>query len=580
MSFVLFAEEPLYQQSWFIILVAVLGSIVVAALLVLLVIFAAHQAVRRKVNDLVNQYSTIHSSFDNDCRTMLKRVENISHHNATYVQIFDSDNARFNEIMEENDTPCANALESLKESLGHKEYKKVAESAEKLRPKMAEYGAKAGDLTTELRNLLRPEDECNDLIVALREKFRSLKEKHDDHSTELASLDPYFNQLFDYIVGQFTDIDSALNAADYDRVKKIIPGVETLIKATDSVIGKIPYLNTLCDKVLPNRIQELKDAKAKMEAENYPLHDLNLNSAITEMEGQLKECKEHLQMLSIKGVQETCDEITARINRFFEAFEKEKTSKEEFDSKQSEIDKKTYACEEEFSKIRDKLPEYMQTYKIDKSYLDQLNKVKDLIDDMGKDKRQLDYFINSSTKLAYSALVEQMEALESKVASIEKAFYDFWNYLNTLRNDSERAYKFVRTAYSILRKEEAALRKAGIISLTNIETGKINKAYAMIKDLDTLVCTAPINVPSVNYKLKEANEYIGAVVSEIESNIKAMNKAEDLIVYDNKFRRDSEQVQSELAIVENSFYEADFDRASNVAAKIYQDATANPSGQQ
>jgi|GEM_PF-4710827 septation ring formation regulator EzrA len=580
MSFVLFDGQPLYLQNWFIVLMIVLGSILVAALLVLLVIFAAHQAVKRKVNDLANQYSTIHSSFDNDCRTMLKRVENISHYNATYVQIFDSDNARFNEIMEENDAPCAKTLEELKESLGRKEYKKVAEKAEKLRPKMDEYRAKAGDLTTELRNLLRPEDECNDLIVALREKFRSLKEKHDDHATELMTLDPSFKQLFDYIVGQFTEIDSALNAADYDRVKKIIPGAESLIKATDAVIGKIPYLNTLCDKVLPNRIQELKDAKAKMEADNYPLHDLNLNSAIAEMEEQLKACKSRLENLSIKGVQETCDSITSRINRFFEAFEKEKTSKEEFDSKQSEIDKEAYACEEEFSKIRAKLPEYMATYKIDKSYLDQLSKVKDLIDDMSKDKRQLDYFINSSTKLAYSALVEQMEALESKVASIKKAFYDFWNYLNNLRNDAERAYAFVRSSYVVLRKKESDLREAGVISLQTVETAKIQKAYGMIKDIDTLVRTAPINVPSVNYKWKEADDYILALSEEIRSNIEAMHRAENFIVYDNKFRRDSEQIQSELAIVENSFYEADFDRASNVASKIYQDAVANQGGQQ
>jgi septation ring formation regulator EzrA len=102
----------------------------------------------------------------------------------------------------------------------------------------------------------------------------------------------------------------------------------------------------------------------------------------------------------------------------------------------------------------------------------------------------------------------------------------------------------------------------------------------MIKDIDTLVRTAPINVPSVNYKWKEADDYILALSEEIRSNIEAMHRAENFIVYDNKFRRDSEQIQSELAIVENSFYEADFDRASNVASKIYQDAVANQGGQQ
>lgn len=568
----LFESEPVTSKPWFIILMAVLISIAAAGILVLLAVFFMHSRAKRRVKDLKDEYSSIHASFTNDCRTMINRIETISHHNATYVEIFNNDNDRYSEIYDDYDSECQKSINKLDALVAKKDYKSLTKASEETKKILNEYKNKAGLLASELTSMLRPENDANAQVVSLREKFRSLKERHDEHQTELASLDDSFSTLFAAITDYFQKIDNCLNSADYDGAKALMPKADQLISEASKVMNDLPYLNTLCDKVIPNRIEELKGAKQKMDNENYPLQHLKLNEAIAGMESNLAACKKQLQMLSVKGVRETLTSISQEINSFMQAFEKEKTSKEEFLQKEEGLNDSTFQCEQQYSTLMNRLPEYQKIYCIDKSYLDQLKNVGALIEDMSRRKRFLDTYATSNTPLPYSSLVAQMEALEKKVAEIQRDFLDFENYLKGLRSDADRAYQFIRDSFVTLKKQEVVLREANIVSFTNVEQPKIHKAYGMLSDLDKVLQITPINVQNVNFKWKEIDTYINNLVGEITRTYKDMVAAENLIVYDNKFRMEDTEVQNDLKVVEASFYEGDFPRASSVAIKIYRDS--------
>jgi septation ring formation regulator EzrA len=560
---------PFSQTSAFIIVIGAVGAVVAALILAFLIIFLIHQSDRRQVKELDGRYSLIHDSFTTDCSNMMKRIESISKQNATYVQIYDSVSNRFSAILNDNDKPCFVAVQDLKDRIGKRSYKDIKPLISSTKATMDEFSRAAGQLNNDLQALLHPEEECQALAVKLKERFRALKEKHDANATALASLDNSFNALFDHITQIFSSFEDCLNRADYTAAHNMLPEAETLISAADKVMGDLPYLNPLCDKVIPDRIKELSDTYKDLENHDYPLHHLGVSQAIQEMNTQVAVCKKKLECLSTKGVNDCFTQITMKINQFFADFEKEKQAKQDFDSKQSGIDSSTYQCEKEYANLRNSLPAYCSAYKIDQTYLDQIKVIKDMIDEMTTKKRVLDSYINSSTKLPYSMLVTTINELDSKVKIIQKAFDDFHEYLVSLKSDTESAFSFVRESYIQLRTAEASLRKANLDSLTSVMKPRIDQGYKYISSIDAALKVTPIDVMKINSAHHEASDHLTRLESDLADALQNQTRAEDLIVYDNNYRKDSLAARQRLEVAEAAFLEADFTRASTVAAEVY-----------
>ena len=569
MSFLVEQVKPVYQEGWFIGLISALGAIIAIVATIFLVILIVHFSEKRQIRELENRYSQIHSFFTSDCVNSINRIETISKNNSTYIQILDSVKAQFTKIITDGDKRCYLAVSSLKELVGEKKYKGLKQIISSTKQSMDEFEKSVNELNDDLQNLLKPEEECRSLSVALKEKYRNLKAEYEKNTTELATLAPQFNKLFNFATKNFSEFEDALNSADYDKAKKILPKVEEIIDATSKVMDKLPYLNTLCDKVIPARIQELENEISDMNSQSYPLHHLHLNAELEWMKNELSKCKKRLNVLSTKGVEESFNAIIAKINFLVESFKKEKAAKEEFDKKALTIDSSTYECEKKYANLQNNLNRYCEVYKIEKTYLDQIQIIKGMIDEMSTKKRTLDSYINSSTRLPYSTLITNINDLNSKVNSIQKAFDDFHVYLLSLKKDSEKTAIFINETYTNLLIEENKIRKAHVETLSNVFNVRIDELKKRVEALYTLLNIRPIDVMSINSTREEIDNDFSILRNNIKEELENLNRAENLIVYDNMFRLNDNETRRQLAVIENSFWEADFTRASTLAINIY-----------
>ena len=98
-------QDSVFSQPWFIVLI-VLASIAFVVGSVFLGFFIARNRMRHQVKDLETQYNNIHDTFSSDCSNMIKRIEVISSHNDSYVQIFNSMQDRFGTLLNNNDKSC------------------------------------------------------------------------------------------------------------------------------------------------------------------------------------------------------------------------------------------------------------------------------------------------------------------------------------------------------------------------------------------------------------------------------------------------------------------------------------------
>ena len=381
----------------------------------------------------------------------------------------------------------------------------------------------------------------------------------------------YLEDLYDNInIIDKSILDFKIAMHNLDKLGYNIEEIEKLLDACSSVIEEIPFLNTLVDKVIPNKINDLSLAYQSMEGE-YPLHHLLVKTRIEEMNQTVKDCKKSLQMMSIVGVKDKLNKISFDISKFFADFEKEKACKEEFDKNQPGISSSSYEAEKQFANLTNSLPNYQKVYKINQTYIDQMSVIKDMIDDMSTNKRRLDMFLNSSTKQPYSVLLNTLNDLKSRIAKIQNAFDDFHSYLKGLKRDSERSYSYVREAFVELKKLECIIRRINLDSLNSIYLPRMQNAYVMIKEIDDILKVVPIDVVYLNSKYEEARNVINQLKAElIDLDNKAI-QAEQAIVYDNTIRSTSPEIAKSIKKAERAFLESDFSRAASTALFIYKE---------
>lgn len=560
---------PENMQNVLIIIFVIVGSLAFVVLGILSFLFIKRKANKKKVSDLEERYNSIHDTFSTDCSNMIKRVQTIASNNSNYQSIYESTNSRFNQILKDNDKSCYLAVQSLKNLIANKSYKGIGSIIGSTKISMDTFSKEAIELNNDLQAILKKEEDLRMMIVVLKEKFRKLKQLYSDNITALDSLKDSFEEIFNHLTDLFVEFEDDLNFADYQKASKIIPEIEQLIDALNKVMVDLPYLNTLTEKVVPQKINDLEQTYKNLLQDGYPIHHLGVKQAIDEMNSKLEKCRSKLAKLSISGVSSTLENITMEITTFLNAFDTERKARKDFEAENGLINTSTYNAEKQYANLKNSLPEYQKVYKISPSYINQLDSLKELIDVMSAKKRMLDGYINSATKQPYSVLMQTIKDLSLKISKVQNVFDDFRNYLLSLKADSDNIYKFIRVYYEKMRVYENKVSLTYVKNFIDVYLDKLNFGYQYLVKLDKGLNSLPLDVMELDSIYNEAKSYFDNLFAEIDSNLVLLKRAEEFIVLDNRYRLLSLECRNSLVTVEKAFNEGDFSRASVQAANIF-----------
>ena len=114
---------------------------------------------------------------------------------------------------------------------------------------------------------------------------------------------------------------------------------------------------------------------------------------------------------------------------------------------------------------------------------------------------------------------------------------------------------------------ELILRNVGVESFSNCYQERINNVYELLDDIDKNVKIQPIDVDDINEKVETLKSLGNSLFDEIENKERESQLAESAIVYANRDRKHTNDVQHCLLQLEENFFKGDFD-------KVYHDASA------
>lgn len=549
-----------------LLIVAVVAVIITGVLIYVFII--KRNLYRKQIKDLEKRYTQLHTILIGDVEQYIARLEYISNQNIEYIHIHEKYLKLYQDILQENDRASYIASDGLRQTILERKYKGINNLIESTKKILSEFERRVNHIYTELNKLLSKDEEFHQGEVALQRQYRSIKEKYIIHEGELKLMEKSFDKVFERIDRLFNECETLTNSARYEEASEKLPIIKQVLAALEESFDNLPVFCVRITKVIPRRIEEIKEKYQELEQKEFPLHHLKVMSRIESYKFSLDELTKNICNFKINNIQESLDNIDQDIISIFKEFEAEEEAKSFFDQNCDNMYSATYEFEKQFKRIKRALPEYKEVYLIKDKYLDKIVELEKDINNIQTIKRDLDNYIHSSTRQPYTIIASKINDMISEMHRIEEIIRDFNQYLNSLKIDSEKAYKTICDYYIKLKDAEYVLREMAVPSYSNRLKSSFDRAFAYLEQVGDIIKVKPIDVSAANDYLDNARELIDNLLRDVQEQSGQRKYAEDSIVYANQYRQGFIDCKYQLNNAGTSFFEGDFTRTIDETVQI------------
>lgn len=550
----MFLFSPILLTS--IIIVAVILLIVAIVLLYKFVIVRERN--KRLQRTLSLKYSYFKSLLLGEDSQHIRRIESISNFNLLWKPKFQEFYKRFEELRDVDDRRASRAIQQINESFAKnsKEFKTTFNNNKSI---IYNYEMKVTALNQDLLNEIKPETEIREEAVQDKEKYRIVKARYRESKKQLELVENQFDQIIQNIDNLFITFEETLSGAYFDEANQVALKIRQFIHQLDIALDKMPMLCVKTTMVLPTKIEQLSEKTKEVERLNVPIQHLFVKDAISNFNERIADIESRIKKFEIKHLDSELDKLDEEIDRLFTAFDSELEDKKVFEETFEQTYRNVNKVENHFISLKNKLPKLQEIYLFSREDLDRVEQIQQAITDLSNIKRTVDGFIHSSTKQPYSILTTKTNDLLIANNEVGQMIEDYFNFISTLRTDSEQAYNISREYFYYLKELEFNIRELSIPDFTNQFIPKINRMYVLINEILITVQNRPIKVMVVN-KLKNELVHIHDEINVFfTKGVESARLAEETIVYLNRYRSEHSEVQQRLVDAEIRFNKGSFD---------------------
>ena len=553
-----------------------LVSIIVASSIVFIgLVFVIYKFVieknnmRRQIAELDRRFEYLHALLIGQDAQYVRRLEIIARTNLIYIEIHTKFLKKFKEVRDKHDAKAQSTINHLKDLRDEKglNAKRLKEEIIDAKALIDAFDREVNDLNSELLNVVKPEEDCRQISLTHKERFRRIKQEYFAKQNNLSLVSESFEQTFGLIDSLFDQFDKLVECANYDDANLMLPKIDKILDEISNDMSKLPNLCTMVTTYIPDKISSLENAFEIMQRDHFPLEHLCVKSAIREMKDEVNVYTTKIKRFDLKNVDEELNNIVSRIDEFITLFDDEKKARQEFESNNESIYSMVTTIERRFIKLCNTIPEVQKIYVVNDVQQTNINNIHNSINRLGALKRSLDTYIHSATKQPYSMLVSKMRELKTASDEVIASMDDFMKYIASLKNDSEEAFKRIYEGFYKVKEIERTLRKIDIEKIDAKYHEVVEQYYEYLKEVNVLLKTKPINVEKINNDIVEMtkieNEYFGKGL--IGSTYNMMVLATNSIVYANRDRGNFADINDLINQAENMYYEGEFEQSYRVS---------------
>ncbi len=552
-----------------IIAIVIVGAVVfIATLVILYFTLFQYLKLKKTVKAMQTRFEKSHAMLFGQDSQYIKRLETISSMNLTFVEDYVEWNRKFKDIRDVLDANAQASINSMQDLMGERRYSDLKAALSDFKKNIDEYERAVNSLDNSLKHKFQEEETCRQLACEQRERFRRVKQDYFSKQGDLTLVSTSFSAMFHKIESLFDSVESNIENAQYIDAKTVL--TNDIAPVTDSLGHVLKNLPSMClsvTTILPEKLSRLSHRYDDLIREKYPLHHILVKGDLATIDDRLSKLAVKIQGLSLKGVNDSLDEISHQIDAYTDAFDKEVAARKRFEEECQNVTKEETMLESTFINLCHSLPTLKKYYLFDSEEQTQVDAIQDAINKAGASKRSLDTYANSAIHQPYTILVEKMDSLKSRNQEASNAIRSLSDYISSLKNDSQDASRDLSSYHAELRKAEIAVRKIHINTVSARFEPDFATLHEKIDELYGLLYSQPMDVS----KVKEVHASIKSLGDEtfvaVEQAEKNLALAEEEIVKMNRRRNANGEINSILTQAEGLFLNGDFKQSYETALR-------------
>lgn len=553
-----------------LIAIGVIGGVLLLSLIVWLLYRYVFRTLhlKKQAKDLIDRFDRSHAVLFGEDTQYIKRLENISTMNITYIDAYQEWNRRYKNIRDYSDAKALRVVNGLRDCFDERRFHKLLELLPEAKKEIENYERDVASLHSSLQEKFRLEDESRSLLIESKEKLRRIKQEYFQKQDDLLLVNETFNKAFRKLDDLISNAELQIENARYEEGKEILDHeIKPVVDQLAKVLLILPKECLETTTILPDKVANLKNHYEELQNAGYPLHHILLRSDLEKMNHDLSTFRERICNLDLHGIDASLKEMEEQIDRYFASFDKEKEARQIFELECKGVYQKESVLENDFINLCHALPRIRVVYLLDDEDQARINQIQNTINKCGATKRSLDTYVHSATKQPYSILVEKMRTLDTQAQEASGEIASFLTYLQSLKTDAEKSYGAIKDYYVRLSRAEVALRS---LRLERLYQERLEIIDAIHQDIDSLsddLKSQPIDVKKCNQDLEVLQKLADDFFKEVESLTSGAQVSEAAIVHANRYRLGNNDVDTALRQAETLFLQGRFKDAKSLAER-------------
>ena len=476
---------------------------------------------------------------------------------------YDGWQRKFDDIRNTSIPEITDMLINADDYIDSKDYKNLRKTIADIELKIYRAKEKTNRLLSEIKEITLSEEKNRNQIVKLKNDYRVIKQDYEKSKNEYKPVNSQIELQFENIEKRFQEFEIIMDKKDYDEINYLVKGITEMIEHIRYVIKEVPTILIMCNELIPNKIADISSIYIKMTRESYQLDYLNVEYNIKETEKKVKDILDRVKVLNLEDVTFELKTIVNYYDSLYNDFEYEKSCKQSFESNIKTFKSKLIRTNKIISNLMGQLTDLKATYDLSNDDVKRLNTINDETKKIKDSYNNLmDCYKNHS--FSYSKLVKELDYLMIKVSKLEETLNYDLKTIGSMKDDEIRAREQLDNIKNLLKKAKARIRLYNIPVIPDNYFVELQDASDAIKEIQKELNKKPINIDTLNIRVDTARDLVFKVFNTTNNLLKTIVMLEETIVYGNRYRAESKQVNDGLLAAEKLFYKGEYKKALEI----------------
>lgn len=445
-------------------------------------------------------------------------------------------------------------------SLSQMDYKSTLYKIAKLEMELYKVRASSENLLHEIRDLTNSEEKNRDLITKLKARYRELYQKYQEAEGEYGQLSEYVRLQFENIAKRFEAFEAAMENNDYGEITSIMKSIDEMLKHMAVVIEEVPAIVLLTDSILPKKMKEVEETYDDMTKDGYPLDYLNVEYNISEAEKKINDVLDRAKVLNLEDSLFELKVLLDYFDSVFNDFEREKMERHNYEEANQAFRGKLEHMNELVLEIFSSMDHVKKIYNLSKEDVEELTHVHEELEVLNEDYVVLLGHTGNHT-FAYSKLIKEIENLVVRLANLEERLDETLDTIGSMRDDEVRARQQLEEVKMILKDSKNKIKDYNLPVIPKSYFVELNEAQAAIKEIVRELDKKPITIEVLNTRVDTARDLVLKLFTRTKEMMKTAMFAEMAIVYGNRYRSSTEDLDKQLTYAEVMFYKGQYKKS-------------------